>query len=206
MSGHPLDNFKFEMKFYNISPLADFVEFKNEVQLQPNPGRSFRVAGLVVDAQHRLTKTGKQFGILTLEDYSGKSEFMLWSEDYAKYTHYLEKGMIVMVEGGFKTRYNSDQYEFKLAKIHLLETVKPALTKQVSIEVPPQRIDERFIHFMESNVKSNPGKTQLKFSIVDVRNNVKVGMYNIEKGFTMNDDMAVFLQENPDVEVNVVSG
>ncbi len=206
MSGHPLDNFKFEMKFYNISPLADYVEFKNEVQLQPNPGRSFRLAGLVVDAQHRLTKTGKQFGILTLEDYSGKSEFMLWSEDYAKYTHYLEKGMIVMVEGGFKTRYNSDQYEFKLAKIHLLETVKPALTKQVCIEVPPQRIDERFIHFMESNVKSNPGKTQLKFSIVDVRNNVKVGMYNIEKGFTMNDDMAVFLQENPDVEVNVVSG
>jgi DNA polymerase-3 subunit alpha len=206
MSGHPLDNFKFEMKYYNISRMADFVEFKNDIQSQQSPARSFRLAGLVVDGQHRLTKTGKNFGILTLEDYSGKSEFMLWSEDYAKYTHYMEKGLIVMLEGSFKTRYNSDQYEFKISKIHLLETVKPTLTKQVTIEIAPQSVDETFIHFIETNVKTNPGKTILKFNIADVRNNIKVGMYNIEKGFTMNDDMALFLQDNVDVEVNVVSG
>lgn len=205
MSGHPLDNFKFEMKFYNITSLADFVEFKAEIQVNPNPARQFRVAGLVIDAQHRFTKTGKNFGILTLEDYSGKSEFMLWSEDYAKYTHYLEKGLILMVEGGFKTRYNSDQYEFKLSKLHLLETVKITLTKQVSLELQPQFINAAFINFIETNIKSNPGKAILKFNITDIRNNVKLALYNIEKGFTMNDDMAVFLQENLDVDVNVAT-
>ncbi|MEP7143757.1 MAG: DNA polymerase III subunit alpha, partial [Ferruginibacter sp.] len=131
MSGHPLDNFKFEMRHYNITPLADYNEFKAAVNTQANPGKQFRVAGLVVEAQQRLTKTGKNFAILTIEDYSGKSEFMLWSEDYVKYTNYLEKGLILLVEGCFKARYNSDQYEFKLSRIHLLETVKPALTKQV---------------------------------------------------------------------------
>jgi DNA polymerase III subunit alpha len=205
MSGHPLDNFRFEMRYYNITALADYNEFKAAVNTHANPQKQFRVAGLVVDAQHRLTKTGKNFGILTIEDYSGKSEFMLWSEDYAKYTHYLEKGMIVMVEGGFKTRYNSDQYEFKLARIHLLETVKPMLTKQVVLEVQPQFINEDFINFIEKNVKANPGKSMLKFNIADVRNNYKVGMYNLEKGFTMNDDMALFLNDNPDVEVSVVT-
>ncbi len=206
MSGHPLDNFKFEMKYYNISRMADFVEFKNDIQTQQSPGRTFRLAGLVVDGQQRFTKTGKIFGILTLEDYSGKSEFMLWSEDYAKYNRYLGKGQIVMLEGGFKTRYNSDKYEFNLSKIHLLDTVKTTLTKQVTIEIAPQCIDKAFIHFIENNLKSNPGRTVLKFNIADVRNNIKVGMYNIEKGFTMNDDMALFLQENKDVEVNVLSG
>jgi len=206
MSGHPLDNFKFEMRFYNISPLADFVEFKTDVQTQPNPGRQFRLAGLVVDAQHRLTKTGKNFGILTLEDYSGKSEFMLWSEDYAKYSHYMEKGMKLMVEGGFKTRYNSDQYEFKLSRLHLLETVKTTLTKQVSLEIQPQFITEQLIKFIENNIKANPGKAILKFNITDIRNNIKLSLYNIEKGFTMNDDMAAFLQDNLDVDVSVVTG
>ncbi len=205
MSGHPLDNFKFEMKHYSITPLAEYVEFKNAVNLHPNPSRQFRVAGLVVDAQHRLTKTGKNFGILTIEDYSGKAEFMLWSEDYVKYTNYLEKGMIVLVEGGFKTRYNSDQYEFKLSKIHLLETVKPTLTKQVSIEIQPQFIKEEFVTFIEKNIKENPGKTSIKFNIVDTRHNYKFGMYTLEKGFTMNDDMAVFLNENPDIEVSVLT-
>jgi DNA polymerase-3 subunit alpha len=194
------------MRFYNISPLADFVEFKTDVQTQPNPGRQFRLAGLVVDAQHRLTKTGKNFGILTLEDYSGKSEFMLWSEDYAKYNHYMEKGVKLMVEGGFKTRYNSDQYEFKILKLHLLETVKTTLTKQVSLEIQPQFITEPFIKFIENNIKANPGKAILKFNVTDIRNNIKLSFYNIEKGFTMNDDMATFLQDNPDVDVSVVTG
>jgi len=205
MSGHPLDNFKFEMRHYNISPLADFNEFKTNVNTQSNPGRSFRLAGLVVDAQQRLTKTGKNFAILTIEDYSGKTEFMLWSEDYIKYTNYLEKGLIVLVEGTFKTRYNTEQYEFKLSKVHLLETVKPALTKQVIIEVQPQFISSNFVNFIEQNVKNNPGKTAIKFNIVDVRNNYKVGMYSLETGFTMNDDMAVFLNENKDVDVSVVT-
>jgi DNA polymerase-3 subunit alpha len=70
----------------------------------------------------------------------------------------LEKGLTLVVEGGFKTRYNSDQYEFKLGKIHLLETVKPVLTKQVVLEVEPQFINKNFINFVETNVKANPGK------------------------------------------------
>src|SRR5205085_4885506 len=168
-------------------------EFKAAVSTHPNPAKQFRVAGLVVDAQHRLTKTGKNFAVLAIEDYSGKTEFMLWSEDYVKYTNYLEKGMILLIEGGFKTRYNSDQYEFKLSKIHLLETVKPALTKQVVIDVQPQFINSDFVNFIDRNIKDNPGKTSLRFNIIETRNNCKIGLYTMEKGFTMNDDMAVFL-------------
>lgn len=206
MSGHPLDNFKFEMRYYNITPLADYNEFKEAITTHANPSRQFRVAGLVVDAQHRFTKTGKNFGILAIEDYSGKSEFMLWSEDYVRYTTYMEKGLIVMVEGGFRQRYNSDQYEFKLSKIHLLETVKPTLTKQVVLDVQPQFVNEDFVNFLETNVKTNPGKTTLKVNITDIRNNYRVGMYSLGSGFTMNDEMAVFLNENKDVEVSVVTG
>ncbi len=207
MSGHPLDNFKFEMRHYNITPLSDYNEFKQAIDTHSNPARQFRLAGLVTDSQHRFTKTGKNFGILTIEDYSGKSEFMLWSEDYVKYTAYLEKGLIVLVEGGFKTRYNSDQYEFKLNKVHLLESVKTTLTKQVVVEVQPQFINKDFIHFIEANVKAYPGKATIKFNIVDVRNNFKIGMYNLpDKGFTMNDEMAFYLNDNTDVDVTVITG
>jgi hypothetical protein len=31
-------------------------------------------------------------------------------------------------------------------------------------------------------------------------------MYTLGKGFTMNDDLAVFLNDNKDVEVSVVTG
>jgi DNA polymerase-3 subunit alpha len=205
ISGHPLDNYKFELKHYNITSLADYVEFKNTVNSNPNPAKQFRVAGLVIDAAHRLTKTGKNFGILTIEDFTGKAEFMLWSEDYVKYQNYLEKGMIVLVEGGFKQRYNGNEYQFNLSRIHLLETVKTSLTKQVIIDVQPQFINANFINFIDQNIRANPGKTGIKFNIKDTRNNHKVGMYSLEKGFTMNDEMALFLNDNIDVEVSVVT-
>jgi DNA polymerase-3 subunit alpha len=206
ISGHPLDNYKFEMKHYNINPLAEYNEFKNSIANNPNPGRSFRLAGLVTDGQHRLTKTGKNFGIITIEDFTGKSDFFLWGEDYVRYNNYLEKGTIILVEGGFKTRYNSDQYEFRLTKIHLLDTVKTTMTKQVIIDIQPQFINANFVNFIEGNIKTNPGATAIKFNIVDTRNNYKVGMYTLGKGFTMNDEMAVFLNNNVDVEVSVVTG
>ncbi len=206
MSGHPLDNYKFEMKHYNITPLADYSEFKAAVNTHPNPAKQFRVAGLVVDAQHRLTKKGKNFAILTIEDYSGKSEFMLWSEDYVKYNNYLEKGLIVMIEGAFRQRYDGQSYDFNLNKLHLLDTVKSSLTKQVVIDVEPQFINEEMVEFIDANVKANPGKTTIKFNVIDSRHQFKVGMYSLEKSLTMNDDLAFYLIENKDIEVSVVTG
>lgn len=205
MSGHPLDNFKFELNHYNITNLSDFNLIKNEMNNSQPPSRQFRLAGLVVDAQHRITKNGKNFGVLHIEDYTGRSEFMLWSEDYVKYTNYLEKGMIVMVEGAFRSRYNTDQFEFKLLKLHLLDTVKSVLTKQVIFDVAPQFIDENFVAFIDENIKANPGNTSLKFQIADPVTDMKINMYTLEKGFTMNDEMAGFLNDNKFIDVSVVT-
>ena len=204
MSGHPLDDFKFELTHYGISPLSEFIEIKNTVDGIP-PSRIFRLAGLVTDGQHRVTKNGKNFGILHMEDFSGKTDFALFSEDYVKFSKYLEKGTIIMLEGGFKQRYNSDNYEFKINRLHLLETVKSSLTKEVKIEIQPSDIKSEMINFLEINLKENPGKTTLKFIIKDFEENMKVGLYTLEKSFTMNDDMAIYLNSRNDIGVTVLT-
>ncbi len=204
MSGHPLDDFKFELTHYGISKLSDYMDIKNAVDTAPT-SRTFRLAGLVTDGQHRLTKTGKNFGIMHLEDFSGKADFALFGEDYVKFSNYLEKGTIVMLEGGFKSRYNSDNYEFKIAKLHLLETVKPTLTKEVKLEISPEKVDEGFIDFVEDNVRNYPGKTTLKFQIKDFDDNLKATLYSLEKSFSMNDDMAAYLNGSIDIQVSVLT-
>jgi DNA polymerase-3 subunit alpha len=128
MSGHPLDHFRFEIYHYNITQLADFNEIKEAAGLQANGNKQLRLAGLVVDAQHRVSKTGRQFGTFILEDYTGKSEFILWSDDYMRFTNYLEKGKNLFVTGSFRQRFNKAEYEFKVDKIILLETIKQHLT------------------------------------------------------------------------------
>lgn len=205
MSGHPLDHFKFELKHYGFTPLNDFNEIKEAPKLQPNINKQYRLAGLVVDAQHRTTKTGRSFGVLLIEDFTGKTEIMLWSDDYVKHQNYLVKGKNVLVQGCFKSRYNSEQYEFKVTAINMLEVTKQNFTKQLIMDLSTEAITPDFVNFIEKNVKAYPGKSSIKFNIVDPIENFKIGLYSLEKGFTMNEEMVNFLEENKEVEVQVMT-
>jgi DNA polymerase-3 subunit alpha len=205
MSGHPLDHFKFEITHYGITQLGEFNEVKDAITTQANPGKTFRLAGLVVDAQHRVSKTGKQFGTLVIEDYTGKTEFMLWSEDYARYSNYLEKGKNLYITGAFRLRFNKVEFEFKIDRMMLLESIKPAMTKQVILDVEARYITEEMVQFLEKNMKKYPGKSSLKFNIMEPRTKYKVSMYSLGSGFEMNDEMTAFLENKPELEVQVVT-
>ncbi|MEX6687593.1 DNA polymerase III subunit alpha [Danxiaibacter flavus] len=202
MSGHPLDHFKFELKHYGIMTLADFNDIKEAPQLQP-ASRNYRLAGLVIDAQHRVTKTGRNFGSMVIEDFSGKTEMMLWSDDYMRFKDYLDKGKNVVINGFFKQRFNSDQFEFKVASISLLESLKAAMTAKLEFNLPAASITKDFVSFVETNLKNNPGKAVVKFNVYEPLENIKVSMHTFDRGFSMNDEMAAYLMENEDLDVNV---
>ncbi len=204
LSGHPLNHFKFELKYYGIMPVSDFNEIKDsDTLISSNLNRTFRIAGLITDAQHRITRTGKNFGAITIEDFTGKTEIMLWSEDYMRFKNYIEAGKNILVTGYYKSRYNSDQYEFKVSNLSLLETAKQTLTKQVDINMQPAAITPDFVSFVEQNIKSNPGKSSIRFNILEPQHNVKICMHMNERGFSMNEEMASFLLDNPDIDVKV---
>lgn len=206
ISGHPLDNFKFEMRYYGITPIDVFNEFKEAVLTHANPFRQFRLAGLVAEAQHRISRNGKQFGIFALEDYSGKMEIALFGEDYVKYKDHFQPGNLLFVTGSFKTRWNNDkEFEFKVASVCLLETIKRTMTKQVQIEVHPQMVTEEMISFIEKNVKRHPGKTGFKINISDPKTKYRITLYSVEKGIEMNDDLSEYLLNNTDVDVSVMT-
>ncbi|MBC7867899.1 MAG: hypothetical protein H7X88_10245, partial [Gloeobacteraceae cyanobacterium ES-bin-316] len=110
------------------------------------------------------------------------------------------------IEGAFREkRYKQGEFEFNFTKLHLLETVKSTLTKQIVIETAPEFIDEELIDFIDHNIKEHPGKTSIKFTIQDTEKNHKVSMYSIENGFTMNDEMAIFLNGHNYLDVNVLT-
>ncbi|HUZ59721.1 MAG TPA: DNA polymerase III subunit alpha [Hanamia sp.] len=203
LSGHPLDNYKFQLKHYKIDTIADFNEFKDAVKLHPNLGRTFRIAGLVTEGQHRVSKKGNKFGVLVLEDYTSKMELMLWSEDYVKFSNYLEPGMVVYITGSFVQRFKTSPYEFKVSGINLLESLMRSGTKKLQIEMHPQSVSKELIEFVGANVKHHPGKSTLKFCINDPVSHLKFGMYSMEKGFEMNDEMASYLQGKTELDVQV---
>jgi len=204
VSGHPLDHYKFELRHYGALELQSFNEIKDNTSVTPpNTSRQFRLIGLLSDVQHRKARNGNDFGIFTLEDYSGKTEFVLWSDDYIRFSNYLEIGRCVYITGNFKQRYNKAEYSFNIQQMSLVDTIKRTLTRQVNIEIPPRILTSDLVNFIENNVKYHPGSANLKFLIKDNREQLQISLSTMDRGFEMNDDMAHFLEDNPELEVSV---
>ncbi len=203
MSGHPLDNFSFQIKHYGLTTVAEFNEFKEAINLQPNPARQFRIAGLVTEAQHRISKTGTKFGIFFVEDYTSKMELMLWREDYVRLSNFLEPGMVVCLSGAFVQRFKTSPFEFKVNGVTLLESLMQSATKKLQIEMHPKDVTKELIEFFDRNMQEHPGNSTVKFCVHDTTSKLKFGMYALEKGFEMNDEMANYLLEKPELGIQV---
>ncbi len=204
LSGHPLDHFKFELKYYNIKPLIDFNEIaQSNTLLEEYEGKKMRIAGYVIDGQHRKTKTGRDFGSLKIEDFSGGSEVMLWGDDYIKFKNYLEKGCLLLITGIFRKRFNGETYEFKVTSMSLFEDARGALAKQIEVRIEPASLSQDFIEFMTANIKANPGSSGFKFTVYEPTENLRINMLVQDGGFSMNKEMAEFLLNNTDIEIDV---
>jgi DNA polymerase-3 subunit alpha len=207
LSRHPLDNYRFEMKHYGITSIGDFNEFKEAIKVQPNPGRMFRLLALVTGVNHRIAqKSGNKYGSYTIEDFSGKTDFVLFSEDYLRLSPYLQQGASVCITGHFRPRYNQLEFEFKVHQVCLAETLKKQLTKQVNIQVHPEHINKEMIHFVERNLKNFPGHTTLKFILNEPKKDLKISLVSTDKGLEMNDELIHFFEDKPELEIQVVTG
>ena len=140
-----------------------------------------------------------------IEDYSGKTEIVLFSEDYLRLTPVLQQGTTVFITGYFKQRYNRDEFEFKVNSVSLAETMKKSLTKQVTIEVHPQDITKDMVSFVEKNMKNFPGKSTMRFTISEPKNKMKISLVTMNSGFEMNEELIQFLEKSPQLEVQVLT-
>ena len=143
ISGHPLDNYRFELATYCNTSVNEFQE------MPKIKGRDIAVGGIVTLVNHRISKTGKPFGSFTLEDYKGNFEFMVFGEDYLKYKAFFTPGYFLHVKGKVQDRYKQEgNLEFKITGIQLLTDLRRQKIKQLTINIPLSRLDESLINEM----------------------------------------------------------
>ncbi len=186
-----------------MTPLQEFNDVKDSGATGININKTYRLLCLVTEANHRVSKQGNKFGAFTVEDYTGKTEIMLWGDDYVRFQTYLQQGQALLICGNFKLRYNKAEYEFKVNNISLAENIKRMLTKQLQLEIDARLVEEGTIDFLEKNMKSFPGKAGLKIIVSEPKNSWKINLVSIDNGFEMNNEMIAFLEETPGIDVHI---
>jgi DNA polymerase-3 subunit alpha len=95
VTGHPLDKFRkvIDSDRYRKIGLIDDLDLSN-------PRERFPFAGMVRSLESKVTKTGKPFGVLKLEDFTGMVEIMLWGETFvpARDAGLVEPGKIIRLK------------------------------------------------------------------------------------------------------------
>ncbi|RYD28062.1 MAG: DNA polymerase III subunit alpha, partial [Verrucomicrobiaceae bacterium] len=92
VSGHPLDPWRATVE----GPAYRKLGFIDEIPERERKSK-LKFAGFVSSVQLKYTKSGKQFVIMRLEDFTGASDLTLWNEEYEKFGRGIEKGSVVEV-------------------------------------------------------------------------------------------------------------
>jgi DNA polymerase-3 subunit alpha len=199
ISGHPLDNFKFEMDAFCNTSLSQLAE------LEGNEGRETKVGGIVASVEHRMTKTGKPFGKMILEDYSGRFEFMMWSEDYLKYKSFLMPGLFLFVEGNILRKAWGDQsLEFKIRNIDLLNELGLKRTKGLQLKMDTASISSEMITQIEELCNEFSGDCPLFLRLQDDKENINLELLSRKYRVRPINDMVKKIKKIQDLQVDVV--
>ena len=176
ISGHPLDDFKTEMKTFcnaNISLFNDLDTYVN---------RELTFGGVVRDIQHRVSKQGKGWAMFTIEDYTDSFEFRMFGEEYLKFRHFLMQNNFVYVkifirEGWVNkdTGKKSDP-RMQFNSFQLLHDVMETYAKKLSIQLNIKELEAEKIIKLKELLQMHPGNQALNFVVYDNADQIKLPM------------------------------
>ena len=171
LSGHPLDDHRLEIKHLCNTTLPELKE------LDKLGGRDLTFAGIVTKAEHRIAKSGKPFGSLSLEDHHGTHEFMFFSEDYMKYKLYLQTGALLLVKAKAAARTwgrDEGQMELKVYNIDLLSDAREKYITKLNLKVEADRVTDELARELGRLLTAHPGKCKVNLQLVSSADNMAV--------------------------------
>ena len=169
LSGHPLDDFRIEIENFTTCTLNRIDEFKNQ---------KVNVGGIVTKADHRISKKGTGWGLLKIEDFKGSLEIALFGEDYIKFKNYMNEGEAIYISGNYKPKWKGDDFELKISKIQLLETIGKSKTQSITVTIDVNTLTHQTVEKLDELCEKNEGPHRFKVIFMDKQNRLKLGMYS----------------------------
>ena len=137
ISGHPLDKFRDELTCFTTNSVRDLAGVAD--------GREVTVGGIISHVKTMLDKKGNMMAFVTLEDFTGGVEMILFSDCYQKGREWIQPDRMVLITGRVSTR------EGEASKIiageilpleHLTERFDCQLVIKIDVDCSEEVIDK----------------------------------------------------------------
>ena len=199
LSAHPLDEYRIILNHVCNMTMQD-VDSRDWESFQ---GRQLSLGGIVTGYREGLTKNGKPYGIIRIEDLSGSGEIPLFGDDYINFGKYGREGLYLFVNATVQPRrWKESEFDFRISTIRLLQDVKDSLVQSIRINAPIDALNEQTISELSAIVKSHPGKTQLSFYILG-RDHVALNLYSHDVRVRVTEELVDFIRESDNMDFTI---
>jgi len=170
ISGHPLDDFKTEIRYFCNAPIKVF----NDLPQLLN--KDLTIGGIVTDVQHRISKNGKGWAAFTIEDYSEAHEFRIFGEDYLKHKHFLIPNSFLHIRISVRKGWREGDVRIQFNSVQMLQDVLEKLAKKLTVQLNILELSEAKVKTLEELMTLHQGKNNLNFVVYDMEEKLKLHM------------------------------
>ncbi|SHI96741.1 DNA polymerase III subunit alpha [Flavobacterium haoranii] len=196
ISGHPLDDYKYEMKYFCNTKLEHLNDLNSFI------GKNVSVGGIITKVEHRTAKNGKGWGMFTLEGYDESYEFRIFGEEYLKFRHFLIQNnftflKFVVKEGWVNAEGKRSDPKIQFLDVKMLQDVLPSFAKKLVLQFNITELSENLIQSLFDLFQKEKGDHQVTIEVLELEKVMKqvVSEATVETLETEDDE------ENIEVEV-----
>lgn len=204
LSDHPLKKYEFELENFTNCKMAELGDLIADCDKNRQTAQ-VALAGLVTSVETKISRNGKPFAKVNVEDFSGIYEFAFFGKDYENFMNYLQEHTAIYIEGEICEKYflkpeeitagKKAPYTFKAKKISLLGNVAEDRLTGFAIEMLANDITPDLRHKLVHLVKEYSGKIPLSMIVFDPVTNYIVEFISRKYHITVSADFILQLNE-----------
>ena len=159
LSAHPLDEYKIILDNLCNTKCAELADREDVI-----------LGGIVTAQRTGFTKTGKPYGVVTIEDFEGSGELFMMGEEWGQRAGMFTIGASVYITGKVKNRFMYNEKgpkDLKIGGVEFLQTIKERAIDRITISMMTDQVTDALVNDLTELLNENPGKTKLFFQLRD---------------------------------------
>ena len=200
LSAHPLDEYKIVLDNLCNARCTELAD--RGVALCDR--EDITMGGIVTSIQTRFGKNNKPWGIITLEDFDGSGELVLFGEDWLNLNGKFIEGAAVYITGKMAPRFfNSEQKELKVTNVELLQSIKERAIDRITISLTTDLINDQIVEELCELVNEYPGHTKLFFQLHDSSGKHHVLLQSTTKAIDVKSSLIQFIEHTDALDYKI---
>ena len=201
LSAHPLDEFKIVLDNLCNTRCDELADVNNLASRE-----DVTLGGIVTAVRTGFTKTGKPFGIVTLEDFVGSGELALFGETWGDKSGFFTVGASVYITGKVRPRfsYNPDgPKDLGITGVEFLQTIKERAIDRITISLTSELLDDQVVTELGELIAANPGKTNLFFQLHDLSGKNHVLLKSTSTLVDVKSELIQYIEQSPALDYKI---